>query len=338
MKIQTYSFSNQGGREYNEDSVRCSERDGVCAVVVADGLGGHGGGQIASSVAADCIVGAFMQDPKLEADHLRSIFEKANKEVLAAQTASQKMKSTGVALFANGGNVMWAHAGDSRLYYFKGGALTAYTLDHSVSQMAVFSGEITRDQIRHHSDRNRVLRAFGGDETIKTEVSQLCAIDEGSAFLLCTDGYWEYVLESEMEAELAKSKTPRDWVESMNKLLAARVPNNNDNFSAAAVFFGKSGGVNKKFIIAAAVIAAIAIIAAIALIAVFGKHGGDADGGLTEDTDADVSTSDSASVEDKPLPAIPSFEDPEIPDIPHVRPGISDEPLPSVSDITHTPM
>jgi len=307
MKIETYTACNQGGRDYNEDSVRCFEKNGVCAVAVADGLGGHGGGQIASSKAADCIVNAFAQNPRLDSEHLRSLFERANAEVIAAQTATQKMKSTGVALFANGDSVMWAHVGDSRLYYFKDGALTAYTLDHSVSQMCVSTGEITRDQIRHHADRNRVLRAFGGDDIIKAEVSPVLALGDGShAFLLCTDGFWEYVFENEMEAQLAKSKTPREWVESMNKLLAARVPNDNDNFSAAAVFLKKSrggAGVNKAAIIAAA-LAAIAIIAAIAVFAFANRHdGGDSD----ERTSAVTTISDSENNGDT-LPPVPGID------------------------------
>jgi len=283
MKIETYTSSNQGGRDYNEDTVRCYAQNGVCAAVVADGLGGHGGGQIASSIAADTIVGLFSQNPTLEKGYLQSVFEQANKAVLNKQTVSQKMKSTGVALFVKDNNVMWAHAGDSRLYYFKDGVITAYTLDHSVSQMTVFSGEITREQIRHHSDRNRVLRAFGGDDTIKAEVSPALTLESGShAFLLCTDGFWEYVFENEMEAELAKAKTPKDWVDGMNRLLASRVPKDHDNFSAAALFFKERKPVGKNIVITVAAILTAIVIAVIALLVIKPWSGGD---DLEEDTE-----------------------------------------------------
>lgn len=236
MRIEIASSSCQGGRDYNEDCVRHLEQNGICVVVVADGLGGHGGGTNASLIVAEGITGLFMRDPRLEMGHIRSLFEQVNAEVLNAQTPSQKMKSTGVGLFVKDRAATWGHAGDSRLYHFKDGILAAQTLDHSVSQMAVFSGEIKQEEIRRHADRNRVLKAFGG-EGFKADISPEKTLDPGfHAFLLCTDGFWEYVWELEMEIELANAETPLDWIQGMIQRLARRVPEDNDNFSAAAVF------------------------------------------------------------------------------------------------------
>ena len=237
MKIEIASCSYQGGRDYNEDSVRYLERDGVCAVVVSDGLGGHGGGQIASSVVTDCITQAFMENPKIDRDYIRQLFEEANARVIVEQSPTLKMKSTGVALFIEDDSAIWGHAGDSRLYHFVDNCLTDRTLDHSMSQMAVFSGEITEEQIRHHDDRNRVLRAFGGDDHIKVEVSPPLSLkSEFHAFLLCTDGFWEYVLDPEMEHDLANCETPYDWLQMMVQRIDDQELKDNDNYSAAAVF------------------------------------------------------------------------------------------------------
>jgi len=236
-RLQTASCSFQGGREHNEDSVRVLERDGCCVAVVADGLGGHGGGEIASSVAAGVITEPFMASPTLDAEAIRGLFALANLEVLKAQTPALKMKSTGVALFVKDGAACWGHVGDSRLYHFISGKLVAQTLDHSASQLAVLTGEITQEDIRHHEDRNRVLRAFGGGEDIKAEIAPAQTLNIGfHAFLLCTDGFWEYVFEPEMELDLAKSGTPRDWLRAMTQRLSGRAPKDNDNHSAAAVF------------------------------------------------------------------------------------------------------
>ncbi|MCL2663088.1 MAG: protein phosphatase 2C domain-containing protein [Oscillospiraceae bacterium] len=237
MQIEIASCSYQGGRDYNEDSVLYLERDGVCAAVVSDGLGGHGGGQIASSLAAEYLTRAFMEDPKIDSEYIRQLFEQANAKVLDEQSPALKMKSTGVALFIDVDTAIWAHVGDSRLYHFVDGHLTEQTLDHSVSQVAVFSGEITIDEIRHHDDRNRVLRAFGGEDYIKPEISSPQELKSGfHAFLLCTDGFWEYVLEPEMELDLADNDTPYDWLQAMMQRIVQRAPEDSDNYSAAALF------------------------------------------------------------------------------------------------------
>ena len=127
------------------------------------------------------------------------------------------------------------HIGDSRLYHFRDGKLLKQTTDHSVSQMAVFMGEITTHEIRFHEDRNKVLRALGSNSA-KAEISEETELEEGrDAFLLCTDGFWEYVYEQEMEQALSQADSPKDWIRRMQKILQTRVPADNDNFTAAAV-------------------------------------------------------------------------------------------------------
>lgn len=249
MLIDTADCSYQGGRKYNEDSVRCLSENDMCVVVVADGLGGHGGGQIASAIVADLLANSFLEDPALDTAHVLDLFERANEEVVKAQTPSQKMKSTVAALFIHGWSLIWGHVGDTRLYHFKDGVLISQTLDHSVSQMAVLAGEITAEQIRHHADRSRVLRAFGMEEGFRAELSPVQTPPPGfHAFLLCTDGFWEYIWETEMELDLAKSSSPGDWLQNMMYRLARRVPQDHDNFSAAAVFLNveNEGGSDEK--------------------------------------------------------------------------------------------
>ena len=237
MKIEISACSFQGGREYNEDTVKFLQMDDTAVVVVADGLGGHGGGQIASSIVADVITRSFMNERAMKPDSIRKIYEYANTEVVKAQTQAVKMKSTGVAVFLKNNAIIYGHAGDSRFYHFINGVLAFQTLDHSVSQLAVLTGEITKEQIRLHDDRNKVLRAFGDDESFKAEISDMQKLGRGShAFLLCTDGFWEYIWEAEMEIELSKVSAPDEWIKCMIQRVAQRAPQNQDNFSAAAVF------------------------------------------------------------------------------------------------------
>lgn len=239
--MEIAGYSNQGGRDYNEDSVRIYEESGRCCVAVADGLGGHGGGAAASAAAAGWMTDSFKNGWEQSESRIQEIFRGANRKVLAQQSDTCKMKTTCVSLFIEGASAIWAHIGDSRLYHFADGQLEDYTLDHSVSQMAVLSGEITRAQIRFHEDRNRVLRALGAEGEIKPDIAS-AKLDDGRfhAFLLCTDGFWEYVLEGEMEIDLAKAASPSGWIQYMTERLQKKVNGKNDNYSAAAVFYNRT--------------------------------------------------------------------------------------------------
>lgn len=232
------SYTDIGGRARNEDTVRHAARgeDALC-LVLADGLGGHGGGELASSAAAESICRGW--DGTADVEALKALVQEANRRVLAIQTPQCAMKTTVTVLILAGGRAVWAHAGDSRLYYFRDGVLAFQTRDHSAAQLGVLLGDITMDQIRFHEDRSRVLRALGQEDKLTVEAGER-ALDSGKhAFLLCSDGFWEYVLEREMEEDLAKSAGPEDWLERMRWRLKKRVPEDNDNNTAAAVWWSK---------------------------------------------------------------------------------------------------
>ena len=97
--------------------------------------------------------------------------------------------------------------------------------------------EITQEQIRFHEDRNRVLRALGGDEEAREETNNVRLTPGFHAFLLCSDGSWEYVLETEMEQTLSASSTPEEWLVKMCNVLQQKESTEHDNFTAAAVFY-----------------------------------------------------------------------------------------------------
>lgn len=238
MRIQTASISDCGGKTVNDDTVKILQERGVY-VFVGDGLGGYAGGQMASSIAADTMIEAAQQENLLSEEKLVQVANKANEAVKKLQEEKQgNMKTTCVFLGIENRTVRWMHIGDSRLYHFRRGKLKTQTKDHSVSQLAVMMGEITVDKIRFHEDRNRVLRALGSDSA-KPEISKEMDAAPGDAFLLCTDGFWEFVYEKEMEKLLRKAKEPEVWLREMEKLLRTRIPEDTDNYTAAAVFITK---------------------------------------------------------------------------------------------------
>ena len=240
MRISTAYLSEQGGREKNEDTVCIRRKDNKLCVFVGDGLGGYDNGKFASETAAQTIIKYSEQQDFLDETRMQEAAMLANEKIKEQQAVrNSNMKTTIVVLGIDDLKARWMHVGDSRLYHFKNGKIVGQTMDHSVSQMAVLMGEITQEQIRFHEDRNRVLRALGSDNS-KPDISKLTIIDgDKEAFLLCTDGFWEYVFEEEMEEELRKAKSPEKWLKKMRGILEKRVPRGNDNYTAAAVFLEK---------------------------------------------------------------------------------------------------
>jgi serine/threonine protein phosphatase PrpC len=146
------------------------------------------------------------------------------------------MGATFVGLFTDYQNVLWCHVGDSRLYYFKNKKIVYQTLDHSLSQLAVLKGEITKEEIRFHEDRNGLLRALGTSVDLKMSgLEKIQAIEPGDAFLICSDGFWEYVLEEEMETDLKNAAMPEMWFDLMRHRLLNKITSGNDNYSAICI-------------------------------------------------------------------------------------------------------
>lgn len=146
----------------------------------------------------------------------------------------EEMKTTAVALSIDGERAVWGHIGDSRLYRFSGGTLDQETRDHSVTFMKYLGGEISYMDICHDDDRSSLLRALG-KLPCKPETGQ-AELHPGDAFLLCSDGFWEYVYQEEILADLLKAETPEGWARDMLLRHIRRTPPGNDNFSLITVF------------------------------------------------------------------------------------------------------
>lgn len=209
--IACASYTDIGGRPYNEDRTGFRRTDdGHLCAVLADGLGGHGGGEIASEETVKLILSGWQGLATPET--LCGLIQEAHRRVLSLQTPACEMKTTVVVLTVEPGRVQWAHVGDSRLYHFADGTLAFQTRDHSISQAAVMMGQITPEEIRFHEDRSRLFRALGQESGLSVDADEKKLEAGMHAFLLCTDGFWEYVYEEEMERELACSNTPQEWL------------------------------------------------------------------------------------------------------------------------------
>ncbi len=238
MTFDFHILSEVGGRPENQDCVGVRQTGGFDCWAIADGLGGHRGGAEAARLAVDTILRAFSDAPACHPDAVRAWLEAADAAISEQQRATpalRSMRSTVVVLAAGRGEAVWGHVGDSRLYYFHSGRLTAQTSDHSVPQALADTGEITRAEIRFHEDRARLLRSLGARQALRPSIPDARPIAGGDAFLLCTDGFWEYVAEDCMQRDLRESRDASDWLERMRRAVLDAATADHDNYSAIAV-------------------------------------------------------------------------------------------------------
>ncbi|MEO8859742.1 MAG: PP2C family serine/threonine-protein phosphatase [Burkholderiaceae bacterium] len=245
LSLEIAILSEPGGRAYNEDACGywSSERQFCC--ILADGAGGHGGGDIASRLAVQSLLTGFAAAPSASGPELSLLMRQTNQAVRdgrVAGTAQQDMHTTAVCLVIDffDGRADWAHSGDSRLYWFRGARLVERTRDHSFVESLVDAGVLREEQTRSHPERSVLLSAFGKqDDELELSASLSSRVlDAGDVFLLCSDGVWEYLTDAQLEALLARARTAQEWLDSIEQAIRAATAGlaSHDNYTALAVW------------------------------------------------------------------------------------------------------
>ncbi len=237
--FETATLSAPGGRVDNEDAAGYRMANDAGCWALADGLGGHRGGEVASRLAVDAAMASFEENSSITEDALNAHIARANRAVRDRQMAEPElahMRTTIALLIASPEAALWAHAGDSRLYWLRGGKIQEQTRDDSVPQRLVDAGEITADQIRFHEDRSKLLNSIGAREHVVASNRELPGgPEQNDAFLLASDGFWECVTEPEIENDFRNAASAEAWIEKMEARVKARAASDHDNYSAIAV-------------------------------------------------------------------------------------------------------
>lgn len=246
MNFQTASLSERGGKTRNEDAYGAWADERLLVCVVADGVGGHGAGDVASRLAVetslDEIARVGASGATLDGAALTRVLFRANDAILdaqerAAQTANMRSTAVVLAVDAQRRIAAWAHCGDSRLYCFRNGATLVCSRDHSLVQNMVDAQLISAQEARAHPRRNVLFGALGSAEELPVaSVDRPHPLEPDDVFLLCTDGFWEYVDESAMLDTLAIAATPAAWLKRMTAQLRQAARPNHDNYTATAVW------------------------------------------------------------------------------------------------------
>jgi PPM family protein phosphatase len=243
LRLESASFSHDGGRDYNEDAVGESDAFGAVRLfMLADGAGGQGGGDVAARTAIAAAKGEFMRMPAYSADTLVRCMKSADLAVRQRQTEETRlarMASTFVALLVDyrQRKALIGNLGDSRCYVFRQNKVIAQSYDHSLVQRFIDAGLYPADKLREHPKRNVLYASLGANEETIDPFVSTASIDlmPGDGVLLCSDGVWELVDEETMGRLHAMSATVAQWRDHVVAAVRGRMAPGHDNFSALVV-------------------------------------------------------------------------------------------------------
>ena len=219
-------------RSLNEDAVLNRADIGLWAV--ADGMGGHEGGEVASAAVVDALSGVsnFTTAYAFRDAAAQALIE-ANAKLVELSAGRGTMGSTVVTLLAHEGHYACLWAGDSRAYLYRAGALKRLTRDHSVVQEMVDAGAITEERARAHPRSNVITRAVGAREQLEVE-SVFGPIQAGDRFLLCSDGLTGVVADREIAEHMIRAPLEAAAERLIDQALARGAPDNVSLVLAAA--------------------------------------------------------------------------------------------------------
>jgi PPM family protein phosphatase len=234
MKVSVGAATDIGQvREGNEDSFLVV----APLYAVADGMGGHRGGEVASSLALETVQGMFERKEGSLADQVveanRAVFDRSQND-----RSVSGMGTTLTAALVDGSRVHLVHVGDSRAYLLRGGELAQLTEDHTLVHRMVMEGEISQEEAETHPHRSILTRALGVDQSVQVDESDVEAA-AGDRLLLCTDGLTGMVPEGQIREILLESADPQVAVEKLVKV--ANRAGGIDNITAVILDFSEDG-------------------------------------------------------------------------------------------------
>lgn len=229
-------------REINEDNYNIikDSNDNVIAFVVADGMGGHNSGEVASKIAVDSVTSRIQTVPSLPdeegliSDALVNIIQNANQDVFEKAQSSESNSGMGTTLivaFPKNGKMHIGHVGDSRAYKINNGKLHRITIDHSYIEELLRNGTINHEEAKSHPKKNLITRALGSEEL---EVDYYFSdANEGDTFIFCTDGLTNMVDEDKIESICNNESDPQKACDELVDL--ANLNGGEDNITVIVV-------------------------------------------------------------------------------------------------------
>jgi serine/threonine protein phosphatase PrpC len=243
MKLTHHQLTSPGDREINQDYMAYRLGSDFAVFVVADGLGGHHGGEKASRFfchglikKADVFARLMSENPSVAMLLWVDAAVEEMRHLFTHDPAAFQAHTTCAILYLDKECVLTAHCGDSRVYRLNSQGIVWRTRDHSVPQGLLEEGKITEAEMGGHPEQNCLLRSINVAKGHEVEINVYPAPRAGETFVLCSDGFWENVKIQEL-VQLAQPETDLDDLGKIAKLSLLRASGKSDNITVQWVRF-----------------------------------------------------------------------------------------------------
>ena len=250
MQFSVYQESHIGGRKVNQDRMGYSFTRDALLLVLADGMGGHLRGEAAATVALQTIGALFQQQAtpyvKKPQRFLEEALHAAHREIhqyRIDQQMPQAPRTTIVACLIQHNTATWAHCGDSRLYWMRGGQILARTRDHSHVESLIAKGMALPSERATHPDRNKLHNCLGADTPPRVDIGCGAGMLPGDVVLLCSDGLWSMLPDDDLARRLHAQSVVRAVPDILQAALKA-AGDFSDNVTALAIMWQGSSVVD----------------------------------------------------------------------------------------------
>lgn len=243
MQFSVYQESHIGGRKVNQDRMGYSFTRDALLLVLADGMGGHVRGEVAATIMLQTMSRMFQEHAtpyvKKPERFLEEAFLAAHHEIhryREEHRLPETPRTTVVACLIQHNTAIWAHAGDSRLYWMRRGQILGRTRDHSHIEHLIDRGLAQPSERATHPDRNKLYNCVGASSLPKIEVGRPASLLPGDVMLLCSDGLWGMLPDEEMTHRLATQTIVRAIPELVEMAVTVAGPTG-DNTTALAIMW-----------------------------------------------------------------------------------------------------
>ncbi|WP_075792872.1 PP2C family protein-serine/threonine phosphatase [Massilia putida] len=241
MQFSVYQQSHIGGRKLNQDRMGYLYTREALLLVLADGMGGHLRGEVAATIALQSIATRFKAQAtpyvRKPERFLEEALQQAHADILRytrEHAMPDSPRTTIVACLVQHNSAVWAHCGDSRLYWLRRGQVLGRTRDHSHIEYLIAKGQADASERATHPDRNKLYNCLGASTPPKVELSRQASLEQGDILLLCSDGLWSVL----PDPEIAHRMSAHSIVQAVPEMIAmatAIAGTRGDNTTALAI-------------------------------------------------------------------------------------------------------